>query len=59
MASPQKELTGKSKQITVSNKSEEERLRKKLYRSDMEKFLSFTQMLRTNALYKQAKVTHK
>ena len=30
-----------------------------IYRPDMEKLRLFTKMLRTNALYKKAKVTHK
>lgn len=36
-----------------------ERLRQNIYRSDMEKLSLFTKMLRRNALYKKAKVTHK
>ena len=43
----------------VSSKSEIERLRRDIYRPDMEKLKLFTQMLRTNALYARAKVTHK
>jgi hypothetical protein len=43
----------------LSSKSEIERLRRDIYRSDMEKLKLFTQMLRTNALYARAKVTHK
>jgi hypothetical protein len=38
--------------------SEAERLRRDIFRPDMEKFKLFTQMLRTNALYKKAKITH-
>jgi hypothetical protein len=38
---------------------EREQLLKDIYRSDMEKFKLFTQMLRLNALYKRAKITHK
>jgi hypothetical protein len=59
MSLSEKEPSGKSKQIVVSNESEEERLLRKINRPDMEKFLSFTKMLRTNSMYKQAKVTHK
>jgi hypothetical protein len=54
-----KQSSEKSKQIVVLNESEEERLLRKINRPDMEKFLSFTKMLRTNKLYKSAKVTHK
>jgi hypothetical protein len=43
----------------LSSKSEIERLRRDIYRPDMEKLKLFTQMLRTNALYARAKVTHK
>ncbi|MHB1922128.1 MAG: hypothetical protein ACYCOO_07810 [Chitinophagaceae bacterium] len=35
------------------------RLRQDIYRPDMEKLKLFTQMLRANALFKKAKVTHK
>ena len=44
---------------TVSVVSEEERLREDIFRPDMEKFRLFTKMLRTNMLYKRAKITHK
>jgi hypothetical protein len=36
-----------------------ERLRRDIYRSDMEKLKLFTQMLKTNALFKKAKISHK
>jgi|GEM_PF-1134384 len=39
--------------------SEEARLLRIMNMTDMEKLQSFTQMLRRNALYKKAKVTHK
>jgi len=42
-----------------SNEGEADRLRRDIYRPDMEKLKLFTQMLRTNALFKKAKVTHK
>ena len=41
------------------NDGEIERLRRDIYRPDIEKFQLFTRMLRTNALFKKAKVTHK
>lgn len=34
------------------------RLKRDMNRSDMEKFLLFTQMLRTNAMYKKAKISN-
>jgi hypothetical protein len=43
----------------LSTESEIERLRRDIYRPDMEKLKLFAQMLRANALYKKAKVTHK
>jgi len=36
-----------------------ERLKRDVFRPDMEKFQLFTQMLRRNALFKKAKVSHK
>lgn len=55
MASPkQKSLTN-----AMVTETDEERLRRDIYRPDMEKFKLFTQMLRTNALYKKAKITHR
>ncbi|RFS22790.1 hypothetical protein DVR12_13455 [Chitinophaga silvatica] len=39
--------------------SEMERLKKDIYRSDIEKLKLFTQMLRTNNLLKKTKITHK
>jgi hypothetical protein len=45
--------------VEYSTKVEEDRLREAIRMSDMEKFRLFTQMLRANALYKRAIVTHK
>lgn len=42
-----------------SDEQEEARLLRIMNMTDMEKLHSFTQMLRRNALYKKAKVTHK
>ena len=44
---------------TSSNEGEIGRLRRDIYRPDIEKLKLFTQMLRTNALFKKAKITHK
>ena len=38
---------------------EKERIRRDVYRSDLEKLKLFTRMLRQNASFKKAKVTHK
>ena len=42
-----------------SSEDEIDRLRRDIYRPDIEKLKLFTQMLRTNALLKKAKITHK
>jgi hypothetical protein len=42
-----------------SNEGEISRLRRDIYRPDIEKLRLFTQMLRTNTLFKKAKITHK
>jgi hypothetical protein len=39
--------------------TEIERLKKDIYRPDMEKFRLFTKMLRTNLLFKKAVIHHK
>jgi hypothetical protein len=44
---------------STPNNGEIERLRRDIYRPDMDKLRLFTQMLRVNALFKKAKVTHK
>lgn len=43
----------------ITSFDEKERLRREIYRSDLEKLNLFTQMLRTNNLLKRAKITHK
>jgi hypothetical protein len=40
------------------HKSEMEKLKENVFRSDKEKFLLFTQMLRRNAMLKKAVITH-
>jgi hypothetical protein len=42
-----------------SPETETAHLLKDIHRSDMEKLRLFVQMLRRNALYKKAKITHK
>ncbi len=44
---------------TPLNEGEIDRLKRDIYRPDIEKLKLFTQMLRTNALLKKAKITHK
>jgi hypothetical protein len=57
MSSSQSE--SKNNQTSVLIETEMDRLRRDVYRSDMEKFLLFTKMLRTNKMYARVKVTHK
>jgi hypothetical protein len=38
---------------------ERERIRRDIYRPDIEKLALFTRMLRQNALFKKAKIIHK
>lgn len=57
MSSPQSE--SKKNQTSVLIETETDRLRRDVYRSDMEKFLLFTKMLRANKMYSRVKVTHK
>jgi hypothetical protein len=59
MSLSKKQSSENSKQILIINESEEERLLRKINRPDMEKFLSFTKMLRKNRMLKLAKITHK
>jgi hypothetical protein len=39
--------------------AEKERIKRDIYRSDIEKLQLFTRMLKQNALFKKAKVIHK
>jgi hypothetical protein len=43
----------------ISATDEQEKLLRDIYRPDIEKLHLFTQMLRVNALFKKAKVSHK
>jgi hypothetical protein len=57
--SREKKLSGVSMPNSSFIEGEFERLRRDIYRPDMEKLKLFTQMLRADALLKKAKVTHK
>jgi hypothetical protein len=48
-----------AKSLPLIKDADTERLRQNIYRSDMEKLALFTKMLRRNALYNKASVTHK
>ncbi|MHA4895854.1 hypothetical protein ACXZ1K_13960 [Pedobacter sp. PWIIR3] len=43
----------------INNLTDEERLRRDVFRSDMDKLRLFTEMLRTNKILKKAVITHK
>jgi len=45
--------------IPLPADAERERLKRDIYRSDIEKLQLFTRMLRQNDLYKKAKIIHK
>ena len=49
----------KPKLEDLTQLTETERLKRDIYRPDMEKLRLFTQMLRTNALLKKAIIHHK
>jgi hypothetical protein len=54
-----KETESTFKQEQPLSLTETERLKRDIYRPDMEKFYLFTKMLRTNALLKKAIIRHK
>jgi hypothetical protein len=58
MAAESKSAHSETNKSTL-NEGDIERLRRDIYRPDIEKFQLFTQMLRANALFKKAKVIHK
>lgn len=45
--------------IPLPSDAERERLKRDIYRSDIEKLQLFTRMLRQNDLFKKAKIIHK
>jgi len=59
MKKEDKNILSEPREAYLTNSSEIERLRKDVFRSDMEKLHLFTKMLRTNALLNKAKITHK
>ena len=48
-----------SSETYITNVSDNERLRRDVFRSDMDKFKLFTKMLRTNSVLNKAVITHK
>ena len=59
MPLPKQESSEQETQTIILSELEKERLRKDVFRPDMEKFQLFTNMLRTNKMYNGVKVTHK
>jgi hypothetical protein len=55
------EKNKESAEIAASSmfNAEKERIKRDIYRSDVEKLRLFTRMLKQNALFKKAKVIHK
>lgn len=49
----------RTKTMTIEELSETDRLKRNIYRSDMEKFRSFTKMLRRGVMLKRAIIRHK
>lgn len=47
------------KTMVIEGLSETDRLKRNMYRSDMEKFRSFTKMLRRGVMLKKAIIRHK
>jgi hypothetical protein len=45
--------------LSPSIEAERERIKRDIYRPDIEKLKLFTRMLRQNALFKNAKIIHK
>jgi hypothetical protein len=56
--SEKNEESAKTTASSLTN-AEKERIKRDIYRSDMEKLKLFTRMLKQNALFKKAKVIHK
>jgi len=57
MSLPDKEKDTQPHQVVIE--TEEDRLKRRIYRSDKEKMQAFTKMLRRGIMMKNAKITHK
>lgn len=57
MSLPEKEKDTQPRQILIE--TEEDRLKRHIYRSDKEKLQAFTKMLRRGIMLKNAKITHR
>jgi len=54
-----KNILKESSETYITNLSDNERLRRDVFRSDMDKLKLFTKMLRTNNVLNKAVITHK
>lgn len=54
-----KNILNESSERNITQLSDDERLRRDVFRSDMDKLKLFTKMLRTNNLLNKAVITHK
>ncbi len=59
MSTDKERVVNTNKQNVILTETDEERLRKDIYRSDKEKFELFCTMLCHNKFYSKAKVTHR
>lgn len=59
MADKEKIILQETDTTFIFSANETERLKRDIYRSDIEKLRLFTQMLKTNNLLKKARITHK
>lgn len=57
MSLPDKEKDTQHRKVIIE--TEEDRLKRHIYRSDKEKLQAFTKMLRRGIMLKNAKITHK
>jgi hypothetical protein len=56
---PEKRKESGENIVPIITESESERIRRDIYRSDIEKLKLFTRMLKQNTLFKNARVIHK
>ncbi len=56
---PEKKKESGENIVPIITETESERIRRDIYRSDIEKLKLFTRMLKQNEIFKKAKVIHK
>ena len=52
-------MVNEPSEVYITKLSDDERLRRDVFRSDMDKLKLFTKMLRTNSMFNKAVVIHK